>query len=766
MDRQTRTKCTDRRKVSRLKASWALALLVLGFGQLCEARKLTPQLCRRAMAGYSRAVVGFYTSMSTCHQRKNEAPGQATGSCNTLSFSTDPSVASKWRAALGKATRALDRHCELQAHRLGEPLDPWAEAIQTSNYGGVSCDDRCSLRFPIENILADVIRASATGVVGSANLGGDGAKSRCVRAVARAQVGIVHEILAKSTRCQAARDASASSFGALDPSCRDSGQESTGHAMAAIAKACAGLTGAEVGTCDPLPACAIDETVAASKVMATALYTTVPTSPCGGGSDCPTGVCEPASGTMPPKVCLPFSCGDAAGNRLESDGGICRPLHCTVLGNVTLDLGTGAGTGGGTAECSDLGTFTVHVTFASFNPSAEFLVAPNGDKVFLAPTTSPEGLRVTTITGGTGRFVYASGVFTTTTVSSTVVSVVGNTLMGEVTNIDDGWISSGGSGQVASLDPTARGPYGVGSTRVVFTRRSSTSDTERVLDAVIWYPIAVGATGSGAFADGERDAPIAQGGPFPLLVFSHRACGLPEASSFLTAHLATYGFVVAAPPHPGNTLTDGLCSSPSSPEILDSFLNRPDDISFAIDRMLDLGGSAGGFFGGKMDPLRVGVLGHSFGGQTTLRVAAADARVRGVLVLGPGGSTLVLGAAAKIQAPTMIQGGALDSLAPFESNQQAVFDVLPSLAYLVRLENTGHFAFSNLCPRGTEPGFPGVSFPECEPGTLTQDDAHALVRRFAVPFLELVVAGDERWAPLLYPPLAPAGSTVEVKNRF
>jgi hypothetical protein len=432
-----------------LKTSWALAVLVLGFGHICEGKVLTPQRCRRAIAGYSKAVVGFYESMSACHKRKDKAPGQSTGSCNTLSFSTNPTVASQWQTALRKATRDLDRYCEIQAPLVGEPLDPWAETIQTSNYGGVSCDDRCTLRFPIESILADVIQISATSVIGSANLGGDATKTKCVRAVAKAQVGIVETILANSTNCQAAFDATASSFGPLDPSCRESGAKSTAHAAAAIAKACPGLTGADAGTCDPLPACAIDKTVAASKVIATTLFNTLPAAPCVSGSDCPTGACAAALGTMPPNVCVPFSCGDGVGDRFASDpdgAGLCRPLHCTVRGNTTIDLTTGAGTGGGTAECSGLGTFTTHVVFASFNPRMEVFLAANGDKMFVTPTTTSGELRVSTITGGTGRFAYASGTFTTTTVNATIVSVVGNTLMGEVTNIDDGWISSGGNG--------------------------------------------------------------------------------------------------------------------------------------------------------------------------------------------------------------------------------------------------------------------------------------------------------------------------------
>ena len=43
-------------------------------------------------------------------------------------------------------------------------------------------------------------------------------------------------------------------------------------------------------------------------------------------------------------------------------------------------------------------------------------------------------------------------------------------------------------------------------------------------------------------------------GPHPLIVFSHGNSGFRRQSTFLTTHLASRGFVVAAPDHTGNTL--------------------------------------------------------------------------------------------------------------------------------------------------------------------------------------------------------------------
>lgn len=46
------------------------------------------------------------------------------------------------------------------------------------------------------------------------------------------------------------------------------------------------------------------------------------------------------------------------------------------------------------------------------------------------------------------------------------------------------------------------------------------------------------------------------------------------------------------------------------------------------------------------------------------------------------------------------------------------------------------------------------------PVTRTQDEAHALVPRRAVPFLEVYLAHDERWRPLIEAPATP-GTTVD-----
>jgi predicted dienelactone hydrolase len=294
----------------------------------------------------------------------------------------------------------------------------------------------------------------------------------------------------------------------------------------------------------------------------------------------------------------------------------------------------------------------------------------------------------------------------------------------------------------ATPDVTGPGPYTVGRTTVTFTKTSVTTGAPRPLATVIWYPAEPG-TGS-ATGSVLGDAEVKRG-HWPLLLFSHGLCGIPTQSTFFTTALASWGFVVAAPPHPGGELTDGVPQCVQS--IDDSFQNRVPDIQFVIDRMLAANREPGSRFARHLKPRRIGVSGHSFGGQTALRVAYADARVRAALALAPalyGDFVSQL----HITTPTMIMTGDEDTLAPFDTNARPYYAELFGPRYLVEILNTGHSAFADRCRQ------------DCKPGDLTQDEAHALVLRHAVPFLLRYVAGRRSVSALLRPENAPPGAPI------
>lgn len=174
-----------------------------------------------------------------------------------------------------------------------------------------------------------------------------------------------------------------------------------------------------------------------------------------------------------------------------------------------------------------------------------------------------------------------------------------------------------------------RGPFPVG------TREFTIEDEERPLDVTVWYPavnpddleevteyrVLIYSLDGRALRDAEPDS---ANGPYPLVMFSHGSSGLRYQSLFLTEHLASYGFVVVAADHPGNTLFDAILDSDNFVDnMVDNFALRPLDVLRQIDFMDELAGP-GAIFDGVVDMQRIAVSGHSFGGYTALSVGGAQ----------------------------------------------------------------------------------------------------------------------------------------------
>jgi predicted dienelactone hydrolase len=298
--------------------------------------------------------------------------------------------------------------------------------------------------------------------------------------------------------------------------------------------------------------------------------------------------------------------------------------------------------------------------------------------------------------------------------------------------------------------PWQPGPFGVGYRRLTLTKESVTvPGQQRALGTWIWYPADPVTASLKRRPAGSPNVPFMPGlTQVPLLVFSHGSCGLNTASLFLTTVLASHGFVVAAPSHPGNVLGEPTCATAEAKE--DSYANRPADISFVIDSLLVESETPGAFFHDTIDAARIGVMGHSFGGVTTLLVSALDERVIAGLALAPGISgipsrpeEIPIDEIPRIRIPMIIQGGGLDTLAPFETLARRAYELLGPPRYLVNILGIGHFGFSNECVAPFDP---------CgQPGTLTQDEAHRVVLRYAVPFFLRWVAGEHRFDVYLSP---------------
>jgi predicted dienelactone hydrolase len=259
-------------------------------------------------------------------------------------------------------------------------------------------------------------------------------------------------------------------------------------------------------------------------------------------------------------------------------------------------------------------------------------------------------------------------------------------------------------------DPGAPGPFTVGHT----TLSLSDATRARPLLTDVWYPT----------------APAAR--RFPLVLVAHGNCGSRTNYRFLTAHVASHGFVVAAPDFPGLTRTD--CQNGASRGDFPS--GPPLDLVFLHTTLHDRDGPAATIaraVGGR----RTGLIGHSLGGLAVLEAALRDAHLRAVVALAPAAAAS-LGvelSASRPRRPILVVGGGADDTVPFTVTTR-FFAALEAPAVLVGIAGGTHAGFTDVDPRATAEGLARQ---------------HDLVRRYTTAFLVRHVVRARRFAHVLTP---------------
>lgn len=184
-----------------------------------------------------------------------------------------------------------------------------------------------------------------------------------------------------------------------------------------------------------------------------------------------------------------------------------------------------------------------------------------------------------------------------------------------------------------------------------------------------------------------RDLPVSKAGKYPIVLFSHGLGGYRLQSSFLMAHLASWGFVVAAPDH----VERGLAI------VLEGDLSKIEDkaaeqLRAALEYL-----QKSERFAPVLDTAHIAAVGHSMGGAAVSNVID-DATVSAGVWLASGGFG---------DAPTgkslMMVWGTADRVAKKDAIEQA-FGKQPAGTRGVALDDAGHMAFTDLCVIGKERG--------------------------------------------------------------
>lgn len=346
------------------------------------------------------------------------------------------------------------------------------------------------------------------------------------------------------------------------------------------------------------------------------------------------------------------------------------------------------------------------------------------------------------------------------------------------------------AGPNAAPDPSTFGPYPVGvrTVTLVDDTRTSTDGGPRTLVTEIWYPAVETARGKpGTSYDirelltdeqremlsdmpevlletrAVRDAePRRDRGAFPLVLFSHGHSGMRWQSTFYTVALASHGYVVIAPDHEDGTLSDTLRDKLDSVVVL--FDKRPADGTFLLDVFTDLPDE---------DPLaeiidveRIGVSGHSFGGFTSLRMAAMDERVKAIVPQTPPSADIAFLGMPKgfvLDKPTMLQIARLDQTLPHEKNGATLWPTLSAPRIQLDIVQGGHFTYSDLCAFDlsewverldlsvglSSDDIQGVLSDGCEAPAPVASVAQPLINHFAIGFFNATLRGSTgSWALL------------------
>ncbi|RZU53564.1 putative dienelactone hydrolase [Krasilnikovia cinnamomea] len=254
--------------------------------------------------------------------------------------------------------------------------------------------------------------------------------------------------------------------------------------------------------------------------------------------------------------------------------------------------------------------------------------------------------------------------------------------------------------ETAPDDTSAPGAFAVGTTDVTVTV------ARRSFGAKVWYP----AASAGA------NRPVADGA-FGVVAFGHGFLQSVGRYASTLSHLASWGFVVAAPTSQGGLAPDHSAFA--------------DDLNATLTWFVDQGTTPGSRFANHVDPAALALSGHSMGGGASVLAAVRNRNVRTVANLAaaetnPSAKT----AAANLPMAAMLVAGDHDTIAPPADNQIPIYQAKPAPKQLRTILGGCHCGFMDS----------GTLF--CDSGSIDRAVQLKLTRRLLTDWFLYTLSGD------------------------
>lgn len=227
---------------------------------------------------------------------------------------------------------------------------------------------------------------------------------------------------------------------------------------------------------------------------------------------------------------------------------------------------------------------------------------------------------------------------------------------------------TGTSGTGTPTNPFAKGP------------NPTTASLEASVGPFTYATTNVSSFAANGYNGGTIYHPTNVAGPFAAIAISPGYTGTQETMSWWGPRLASHGFVVI---------------TIDTNSIYDQPYQRAPQLMAALNQLVQYSNTSSHPIYRKVDPNRLGVMGHSMGGGGTLIAARDNPTLKAAIPLAPWNTSDNF---STVRVPTMIIACENDSIAPVSSHASPFYNSIPSTATkkaFMEMNNGDHFCVMN-----------------------------------------------------------------------